>query len=261
MEVNTIHVTAVLNENWRGKSDALERRRIQNRLNQRAFRQRQRSKEPPSSYPRPGDRRLGTESASPNDSNDDDDDGNGSEGSAQAPRGSSTTGPMWDELGRLINRNLHAAAVENAQLLGLDLHALRHATPVCTPQTTAQQTAPTSLQPEQAQYVMAHDPIIDTIPHARFRYNILRAIAQHRLDPIAFSADLRQSGALVDVDERGGLVVWDLPEQMASWEISERFARRWGFLLIGCGDFVAATNAWRGQRGQRLFPPSLAAET
>lgn len=31
------------NENWRGKNDPTERRRIQNRLNQRAFRQRQRS--------------------------------------------------------------------------------------------------------------------------------------------------------------------------------------------------------------------------
>jgi len=33
------------NENWRGKNDPAERRRIQNRLNQRAFRERQRSGE------------------------------------------------------------------------------------------------------------------------------------------------------------------------------------------------------------------------
>ncbi|KAK3074519.1 hypothetical protein LTR53_003001 [Teratosphaeriaceae sp. CCFEE 6253] len=37
---------AIINENWRGKSDWTERRRIQNRLNQRAFRERHR-KTPP----------------------------------------------------------------------------------------------------------------------------------------------------------------------------------------------------------------------
>jgi hypothetical protein len=38
------------NENWRGKNDPAERRRIQNRLNQRAFRERQRAGESPKQY-------------------------------------------------------------------------------------------------------------------------------------------------------------------------------------------------------------------
>ena len=38
------------NENWRGKNDPAERRRIQNRINQRAFRERQRSGEATKEY-------------------------------------------------------------------------------------------------------------------------------------------------------------------------------------------------------------------
>ena len=57
--------------------------------------------------------------------------------------------------------------------------------------------------------------------------------------------------------QRGGLVVWSFPEQVGSWELSEPFIRRWAVLLQGCEDLIAATNAWRSRRGERLFPLSL----
>ena len=264
------------NENWRGKNDPAERRRIQNRLNQRAFRERQRSGASPKQY-KP--RSSSGQSQDQDDSDDESDSpqsedsqpstGNYIEGnpaSAPAPAcerpntvTDTQTGRVWDELAQLINRNFMSAAVTNAQHLSIDLTALQVGTPIRTPRTEERQL-PASLTPVALQYQVPHDPIIDTIPHARLRYNILRAIAARQIDATDFSKSVRASGALEQVGgswQRGGVVVWSFPEQVASWELSEPFVRRWAFLLQGCEDLIAATNSWRSRRGERTFPISL----
>ena len=270
----TIPIATVMtaNENWRGKNDPAERRRIQNRLNQRAFRERQRAGESPKQY-----KPRSMSSASQQDSSEDEADSPQSGASLPSPTlegravsetlGEQSTritdpqtGRVWDELGQLINRNFLAAAVTNAQHLGIDLSALRAGTPMRTPRNVDLQV-PASLTPVELQYQVAHDPIIDTIPHARLRFNILRGIATGQVDASTFSKCLRASGALEPCNgnwQRGGVVVWSTPEQMASWELSEPFIRRWwAFLLEGCEDLLAATNAWRSRRGEKLFPQSL----
>lgn len=265
---SSIPLCSVTNENWRGKNDPTERRRIQNRINQRAFRQRQRAGESPKQYkPR-------STSSGPGSQADEDEQETPSpeqepilhEGHTSAPRASQpsgvtdpSTGRVWDELAQLINRNLMAAAATNAQQLGLDKTALQHARPVTTPRVSSTHV-PASLQPIPQQYQIPHDPIIDIVPHARFKYNILRAMATQQLDAVAFSAALRASGALENVQGawlRGGLVVWSAPDQLASWELSESFVRRYGLLLQGCEDLLAATNAWRSRRGERPFASSV----
>ncbi|KAK4506994.1 hypothetical protein PRZ48_000728 [Zasmidium cellare] len=265
----SIPICSVTNENWRGKNDPTERRRIQNRINQRAFRQRQRAGESPKQYkPR-------SNSSGPNSQADEDEEQTSSpEQESQPYHGESrtsapgavqpngvtdpSTGRVWDELAQLINRNLMSAAATNAQQLGLDSAALSAARPVATPRVSNSQL-PTALQPISLQHQVPHDPIIDIVPHPRFRYNILKAIATQQLDAAAFSAVLRASGALENVQGswlRGGLVVWSSPDQLASWELSESFVRRFGLLLQGCEDLLAATNAWRSRRGERLFASS-----
>lgn len=270
-----IPITTVMtaNENWRGKNDPAERRRIQNRLNQRAFRQRQRAGESPKQYkPRSVSRSSETRQA---DSDDDEDSvksegspaasGSYVEGRTSAPRSrphgvtDTQTGQVWDELAQLINRNFMSAAVTNAQQIGVDLAALRAGTPTRTPRPGNRQVTST-LTPVDLQHQVPHDPIIDIIPHARLRFNILRAIAANQLDAAAFSKSIRSSGALEESSgcwQRGGVVIWSAPEQVASWELSEPFVRRWSFLLQGCEDLIAATNGWRGRRGERLFPASF----
>lgn len=263
------------NENWRGKNDPAERRRIQNRLNQRAFRERQRAGESPKQY-----KPRSMSSASQQDDSDDSDDeadspqsGNSSnqtssakgratsESSGEPSSSSSNTraGRVWDELAQLINRNFMAATVTNANHLGIDPGALQAGTAVRTPRTSDRQI-PATLTPIDAQYQFPHDPIIDTIPHARLRYNILRAIASGQIDGSDFSKSIRASGSLEVLHgswQRGGVVVWSFPEQVGSWELSEPFVRRWSCLLEGCEDLVAATNSWRSRRGEKLFPQSI----
>lgn len=46
-----------------------------------------------------------------------------------------------------------------------------------------------------------------------------------------------------------GLVSWSDPWDIGGWEFTEEFAQKWGFLLEGCSDVVAAANKWRYIRG------------
>lgn len=295
------------NENWRGKNDPAERRRIQNRLNQRAFRERQRSGEPTASSSRKqidhdkdddspskgdndqesdsdddddddndNDEEEESSSSSSGDDDDEDDDDNSAEQSNPGSPSPASTRPQfnhqvsrsaytpstsipstdkpWDELALLINRNFMQAVTGNAQRLGLDLATLRAGTAAKTPRLRSTANLPPTLKPVEVQHQLPHDSLIDTIPHARLRFNILRAIATGNLDAARFSACLRRSGAVVNVQgegRRSGLIVWSYPEQLASWELSEAFVMVWGFLLDGCEDFLAATNVWRGRRGER----------
>ena len=269
------------NENWRGKNDPAERRRIQNRLNQRAFRQRQRAGEQSKQY-----KPRSTSSAS---DSKDDASSSSSEDGPESPQARHTTpfrqygasgttttssgerpeglrdpqGRIWDELAQLINRNFMAAVVGNAQQLGIDLSALRSTTPLTTPKTSSPgKQIPASLKPVELQYQIAHDPVIDTIPLPRFRFNVLRGIAMGQVDATAFSRCIRGSGALEEAAtatggggtwQRSGLVVWSSPEAIESWEVSEPFIRRWAALLQGCEELIAATNGWRSRRGERAF--------
>jgi hypothetical protein len=305
----SIRITTT-NENWRGKNDPAERRRIQNRLNQRAFRERQRTGETSKSASPPkqvrsdeegddyaDDGKKGGEGGEggDNDDNDDDDDDEEEEEKSssdeedddeddddeaeQSNPGSPPPGPAqphfngqvsraactpatslpstdnpWDELAQLINRNFMQAVSANAQRLGLNSAALCAATATKTPRLRNPANLPPTLKPVEVQHQLPHDPLIDTIPHSRLRFNILRAIATGNLDAARFSASLRRSGAVIGVQgeaRRSGLIVWNFPEQLSSWELSEGFVMVFGFLLEGCEDFIAATNVWRSRRGER----------
>jgi hypothetical protein len=290
------------NENWRGKNDPAERRRIQNRLNQRAFRERQRTGETTKSASpqkengsdededdddedenKGGNEEDEQEESSSEDeeSDQDDDEDDEDDDAEQSNPDSPPPGPgparphfngqvsraactpatsipstdnPWDELAQLINRNFMQAVSANARRLGLNLTALGAGTATSTPRIRNPANLPPTLKPVEVQHQLPHDPLIDTIPHARLRFNVLRAIATGNLDAARFSACLRRSGAVVNVQgeaRRSGLIVWNFPEQLASWELSEGFVMIWGFLLEGCEDFVAATNVWRSRRGER----------
>lgn len=284
------------NENWRGKNDPAERRRIQNRLNQRAFRERQRAGETIRQY-RPRSSSTHTspitsprEHSEPDDDSDDDsdeesdddsDDDDEDEETASSPQttasvrtassnasaNNSSANQPWDELARTINRNFMQAAIANAQALGLDLAALRSGAAVATPKSRSS-NIPATLTPIELQLKLPHDAIIDVIPHPRLRYNILRAVATKQVDATQFNAYLRRSGAIAAIQgeqRRGGLVVWSSqspelkPSMLAAWELSEAFVLLYGRVLLdGCEDLIAATNVWRSRRGERPFPASLA---
>ncbi|PWY66366.1 hypothetical protein BO94DRAFT_591181 [Aspergillus sclerotioniger CBS 115572] len=58
----------------------------------------------------------------------------------------------------------------------------------------------------------------------------------------------------VDMKERG-LLVWKDPWDPSGWEVTESFARSWAWVLRGCWDLFQSTNSWRARRNEKpLFP-------
>ncbi|TFB02103.1 hypothetical protein CCMA1212_005960 [Trichoderma ghanense] len=47
-----------------------------------------------------------------------------------------------------------------------------------------------------------------------------------------------------------GILSWSDPWEITGWEFTEKFVTKWGFLLQGCPDVVAAANNWRALRGE-----------
>lgn len=241
----------IMNENWRGKTDPLERRRIQNRLNQRAFRERQRFA---------GTGQQTDSELSPSGSNDDEFEpafastrpNSGQRSSNRSSSVAEASGAKGDELGQTINRNVMQAVVANCQHLEVDTQTLRSGNPITTPQQT-RGAIPASLVPIKQQHVVTHDPFIDAIPHPRFRYNVLRYIASRQVDTQRLGACLRRSGTLSTVggkQMRDGLIVWSNPESIQNWELSEAFVMNWSCFLEGCEDWIEASNWWRQRRGE-----------
>lgn len=56
-----------------------------------------------------------------------------------------------------------------------------------------------------------------------------------------------------DEIERRGLIAWSPPWDIAGWEMSEGFLRKWGWLFKGLPGPLAATNRWRIERGEEPF--------
>ena len=54
-----------------------------------------------------------------------------------------------------------------------------------------------------------------------------------------------------DGGEHKGVMVWGDPWEVRGWEMTEGFAKKWGFILRGCEEFVVASNQWRRKRGEK----------
>ncbi|GAQ45548.1 bZIP transcription factor [Aspergillus tubingensis] len=46
------------------------------------------------------------------------------------------------------------------------------------------------------------------------------------------------------------LIVWTTPWHPTGWEVSETFLRKWNWVLRGCDDLAKSTNYWRRLRGE-----------
>jgi hypothetical protein len=53
-----------------------------------------------------------------------------------------------------------------------------------------------------------------------------------------------------DADSFRRVMVWRDPWSVTGWEMSAGFAKKWGFLLKGCGEMIEASNSWRRARGE-----------
>jgi hypothetical protein len=125
-----------------------------------------------------------------------------------------------------------SAIITNAALLHINCAPATRHTPL--PLLPAPDQPP-SLAPTALQSQIPHFPYLDLLPLPLLRDKLLR----HNVDPYEIWADLMA----------GEMKVWGgSPWVGNGWEISERFAVKWWFLMSD--EILGGTNFWRGVRGE-----------
>ncbi|KAB8275238.1 hypothetical protein BDV30DRAFT_225280 [Aspergillus minisclerotigenes] len=106
---------------------------------------------------------------------------------------------------------------------------------------------PPSLRPTLIQRSVPHHPWLDFFPFPQMRDNLIAA--GDMLDDDDLCHDLM---AFWDTRNTGAtLLVWGEPSDPRNWEVTEEFARKWGWLLRGCSELLISSNLWRLKRGER----------
>ncbi|KAH8809193.1 hypothetical protein F5884DRAFT_858691 [Xylogone sp. PMI_703] len=117
-----------------------------------------------------------------------------------------------------------------------------------TPLFPSPAALPPSLAPTTLQQSIPHDMWIDLLPHGTMRDNAISIM--HMFNHYDICNDMLGwlNQGKNDI-EMTGVLVWGNPWEVSGWEVTEGFVKKWGFLLKGCREIMAATNYWRTQRG------------
>lgn len=160
--------------------------------------------------------------------------------------------PRTDLLLNLISLNFTRALMENTRILGLRSDQLHDdaISPFNTAgpwQDDSLHTLPINLQPTVIQRSIPHHPWLDLLPVPQMRDNLI--IVGDFEDETQLCLDMKGYGSTRS--GRSGIIVWSDPWDPAGWEITEPFARSWGWVIRGCYDLAHSTNRWRAKRNER----------
>jgi hypothetical protein len=161
--------------------------------------------------------------------------------------------PKADQLINLSRMNILRAAYDNVLALGMSaewmcrddaVSILSRAGPALS-----HHAIPLSLRATSLQQQVPHHPWLDAFPFPRMRDNLI--LAGDSLDDDELCHDLtafwdtRRSDAT--------LLVWGTPWDPRNWEVTEGFAKKWGWVLRGSPEILVSTNKWRVKRGERVL--------
>ncbi|KAF3800006.1 hypothetical protein GCG54_00001115 [Colletotrichum gloeosporioides] len=166
--------------------------------------------------------------------------------------------PCPGYLTTLVRVNVFHAMVRNAQALDFNAEWLTYEAispfnklgPGLGPSTTGP-SCPENMRPTALQLAVEHHPWIDFFPHPQMRDNFLQIVAdkgEDYIDEDDMCRDIVDVGAGAGVEE-AALIVWGEPWDPRGWEATEPFLRKWGWLLVGCTEMLEGTNCWREKRG------------
>ncbi|MCJ1404595.1 hypothetical protein MMC11_007821 [Xylographa trunciseda] len=113
------------------------------------------------------------------------------------------------------------------------------------------QAIPPSLYPTLLQRTVPHEAWIDIIPHPVWRDNVIMATGKFDEDELwADTIGGLFEGFSNSEMEQHGVIAWSPPWQISGWEVSAGFWRKWEWSFTGCVEVLEATNSWRKERGE-----------
>ncbi|ODM14536.1 hypothetical protein SI65_10022 [Aspergillus cristatus] len=267
---------------WSGLTDPVERRRRQNRLNQRARRQRKRAQEDP--YTRPSTTIIKTspQSTSPPDTAKSTDTAESTENAVSPVSSASSTSrrrclglqtlsylhkfsesayqsyilgcPTSDHLLTLSKVNVFRAFEAIMASMGMTPYPEWMHDDAISPFSTlrpgiAEDTnLPLALRPTKLQKSLAHHPWLDFFPLPKMRDNLLRA---GEFDDEELCVDIM--GFWDMSTDSCSMLVWGEPTDPSSWEVTEAFLKKWPWVVRGCPELLQSTNYWRRKRGDAVI--------
>lgn len=159
--------------------------------------------------------------------------------------------PRTDHLLSLTRVNVHRAFVSNMVSLGITWEWMEDdsISPISMASPGFNLGAlPDSLRPTGLQRSRVHHTWIDLFPCPDMRNNLIRA--GNDWDDEELCIDIM---GFWDGTSPGpfGLIVWGEPSDPRSWEVTEGFLKKWGWVIHGCVDLMWSTNYWRAKRGAR----------
>ncbi|KAJ5962481.1 hypothetical protein N7501_007422 [Penicillium viridicatum] len=160
--------------------------------------------------------------------------------------------PRTDLLLHLIQFNFTKALMENTMILGLtsdQLHddSISQFNSIGPWQYGYESYLPPSLQPTPIQRSLPHHPWLDLLPIPHMRDNLI--LAGDFEEETQLCIDMKGGGNARS--GRTGIIVWSDPWDPAGWEVTESFARAWGWVIKDCHDLARSTNRWRAMRNER----------
>lgn len=160
--------------------------------------------------------------------------------------------PRTDMLLHLIQFNFTKALVQNMRVLGLTSELL-HDDAISPFNVTGpwqydiEPSLPSSLRPTIIQRTVAHHPWLDLLPIPEMRDNLISAGESY--DETQLCLDMKGHGRAHT--DHTGIIVWSDPWDQTGWEVTEPFARSWGWTVRGCVNLFRSTNSWRARRNER----------
>ncbi|RAH49957.1 DUF3425 domain-containing protein [Aspergillus brunneoviolaceus CBS 621.78] len=111
-------------------------------------------------------------------------------------------------------------------------------------QAYPQRQLPPALEPTAIQRRVPHHPWLDLFPFPHLRETLI--LAQDCIDEDQLCHDMCGRGL-----EATGILVWTDPWDPTGWEVTEAFLSVWGWTVRDCHDLLRSTNMWRARRGEK----------
>ncbi|KAJ5985385.1 hypothetical protein N7499_008336 [Penicillium canescens] len=145
--------------------------------------------------------------------------------------------------------NILRAMFANAKIMGLTMELLNE--DIASQFNIVGQPTfhlPASLVPSKSQKEIVHHPWVDIIPILSLREALL--IREDLCEEDEFCGDLY--GVCASTTEVG-LRVWGEAWDPFAYEASEYLLRKWSWMIEECPDIVRSTNYWRRKRGEKAL--------